>query len=344
MNRRARISRAPVRDGGGSGASGDLPCRRTCRRRRRRAALIAARGRQGRGLDGRGRRTALSRHARPAGRTHCRARRDASWLWPPDPACPRDRSRTSDAGRRGACRRRSTTLALADGAGADDLVLVLMSGGASANWIAPAAGPVARREAGSDACAAALGASIGEINAVRKHLSRIKGGRLAARARPARLLTIAISDVPGDDPAVIGSGPTVPDPTTLADARAVVARYRLEVPRCRHARAHRPGNETPKPGDPVFATTSFSIAAPPMLCEPQRPCAPQATSASSSAPRSRAKRARSRRSTPARARTPGARAARGNAVGRRTDRDDSRQGTRGAAARTRNTRSRLPSS
>ena len=68
------------------------------------------------------------------------------------------------------------------------------------------------------------------MNVVRKHLSRIKGGRLAERAHPARLIAVAISDVPGDDPSVIGSGPTVPDPTTLADARAVVARYRLALP------------------------------------------------------------------------------------------------------------------
>ena len=73
------------------------------------------------------------------------------------------------------------------------------------------------------------GAAIGEMNAVRKHLSRIKGGRLAKRAHPAKVVTLAISDVPGDDPAVIGSGPTVPDPTTLADAREIVRRYRLEI-------------------------------------------------------------------------------------------------------------------
>ena len=122
------------------------------------------------------------------------------------------------------------TLALADSAGRDDLVLVLVSGGASANWIAPAAGlSLAEKQAVTRALLAS-GASIVEINTVRKHLSRIKGGRLAQRASPAPLVAIGISDVPGDDPAVIGSGPTVPDPSTLADARAIVARYRLEVP------------------------------------------------------------------------------------------------------------------
>src|SRR5207253_4110249 len=106
----------------------------------------------------------------------------------------------------------------------------------------------------------ACGASIGEINAVRKHLSRIKGGRLAARARPARLITLAISDVPGDDPAVIGSGPTMPDPTTLADARAVVARSRLALPPTVPRALANPANESPKPGDDAFAATSFALA------------------------------------------------------------------------------------
>jgi len=98
-------------------------------------------------------------------------------------------------------------------------------------------------------------AHIGEINMVRKHLSRIKGGRLALRAQPARVVTLAISDVPGDDPAVIGSGPTVPDPSTLADARDVVARYRLELPEAVTRALADSGNETPKPGDKLFAKT-----------------------------------------------------------------------------------------
>ena len=106
-------------------------------------------------------------------------------------------------------------LAIADGAGADDLVLVLLSGGASANLIAPAPGiSLADKQAATRAILRS-GANIGELNCVRKHLSRIKGGRLAKRALPAKVITLAISDVPGDDPAVIGSGPTVADPTTL---------------------------------------------------------------------------------------------------------------------------------
>jgi glycerate 2-kinase len=152
------------------------------------------------------------------------------------------------------------TLALADAAGPDDLVLVLMSGGASANWIAPAAGLSLTEKQALTRALIASGASIAEMNAVRKHLSRIKGGRLAARAQPARLVTIAISDVPGDDPAVIGSGPTAPDPTTLADARATAARHHLAVSDAVARALADPGNETPKPGDPVFAGTTFALA------------------------------------------------------------------------------------
>ena len=103
------------------------------------------------------------------------------------------------------------------------------------------------------------GANIGEINTVRKHLSRIKGGRLAERAMPARVVTLAISDVPGDDPAVIGSGPTVPDPTTLADARALAARYHLELPALVHRALENPENESPKPGNPAFADCEYKL-------------------------------------------------------------------------------------
>jgi glycerate 2-kinase len=155
------------------------------------------------------------------------------------------------------------TLALADAAGPDDLVLVLISGGASANWVAPAVGLSLDEKRDTTRALLACGAPISEINTVRKHLSRIKGGRLAERAQPAPLLAIGISDVPGDDPAVIGSGPTVPDPTTLADARAIVARHRLDLsPGVIRALAD-PANETPKPGQALFATTSFALAARP---------------------------------------------------------------------------------
>jgi glycerate 2-kinase len=152
------------------------------------------------------------------------------------------------------------TLAMADAAGADDLVLALISGGASANWIAPADGlSLAEKQAVTRALLAS-GASIGEINAVRKHLSRIKGGRLARHAYPARVVSVGISDVPGDDPAVIGSGPTVPDRTTLADARTIVARYGLDLPPLVTQALANPANETPKPRDTIFAATSFALA------------------------------------------------------------------------------------
>jgi hydroxypyruvate reductase len=98
---------------------------------------------------------------------------------------------------------------------------------------------------------------------VRKHLSRIKGGRLAHHAFPAPLLTIAISDVPKDDPAVIGSGPTVPDPSTLAQARAIVAKYRLDVPQSVTRALADPANESPKPGDAAFASSRYVLAARP---------------------------------------------------------------------------------
>ncbi len=154
-------------------------------------------------------------------------------------------------------------LALADQAGADDLVLVLLSGGASANWIAPAAGlSLAEKQAVTRALLRS-GAHIGEINTVRKHLSRIKGGRLARRARPAKIVTLAISDVPGDDPAVIGSGPTVPDPTTLAEARAIVGKYGLVLPEAVTRALDDPKNESPKPGEAVFAGAGYKIVARP---------------------------------------------------------------------------------
>jgi glycerate 2-kinase len=152
---------------------------------------------------------------------------------------------------------------LADAAGADDLVLVLLSGGASANLIAPAAGITLEEKQATTRALLRSGANIGEINCVRKHLSRIKGGRLAAHAYPAKIVTLAISDVPGDDPAVIGSGPTVPDPTTLDDARAIVGKYRLELPATVKQALADAKNETPKPGDKIFAGSTYRIIARP---------------------------------------------------------------------------------
>jgi glycerate 2-kinase len=137
-------------------------------------------------------------------------------------------------------------LGLVAGLGPDDLVVALMSGGGSAVLSRPAP-PVTLDE--FRALTSALlksGANIVEMNAVRKHLSTIAGGRLAAAAAPARVLTLAISDVPGDDPSTIGSGPTVPDPTTLADARAVLAKYGIVPGAAIAARLDDPAAETPK--------------------------------------------------------------------------------------------------
>src|SRR6185436_8563115 len=156
----------------------------------------------------------------------------------------------------------ASALEHAKGARQNDLVLVLMSGGASANWIAPAGITFAEKQAVTRALLRS-GAHIGEINTVRKHLSRIKGGRLARAAYPARVVTLAISDVPGDDPAVIGSGPTVPDPSTLADARAIVARHRLDVPAAVTRALNDPANESPKPGDAAFANGDYHLIARP---------------------------------------------------------------------------------
>lgn len=154
-------------------------------------------------------------------------------------------------------------LALADAVDANDLALVLLSGGASANWIAPAPGLALEEKQAVTRALLKSGANIGEMNAVRKHLSRIKGGRLAKRAYPAKVVTLAISDVPGDDPAVIGSGPTVPDPTTLAGAREIVRRYCLELPDAVARALDNPANETPKPGDNVFGVSDYRIVARP---------------------------------------------------------------------------------
>ena len=130
-------------------------------------------------------------------------------------------------------------LAAVEGLSADDLVIALMSGGASALLELPAPGLTLADAGRVNRALLASGAAIGEMNAVRKHLSGIKGGRLAAAARPARVVTLAISDVPGDDPAVIGSGPTVPDASTWAEVRAIAAHYGLALPLT-------DGPETPK--------------------------------------------------------------------------------------------------
>ncbi|HEX3348541.1 MAG TPA: glycerate kinase [Acetobacteraceae bacterium] len=145
-------------------------------------------------------------------------------------------------------------LAAVRGLGPDDLVIALMSGGASALMALPAEGLTLADKQAVNRALLASGANISEMNCVRKHLSAIKGGRLAAAAAPARVVTLAISDVPGDDPAVIGSGPTVPDPTTFADARGLIAHYGIAVPPQVVARLTAEADETPKPGTLPHAT------------------------------------------------------------------------------------------
>jgi hydroxypyruvate reductase len=149
------------------------------------------------------------------------------------------------------------------GLSADDLVLCLISGGGSALLTLPAGGITLDELRALTHALLQSGATISEINCVRKHLSAITGGRLAAAAHPARIVTLAISDVPGDDPSAIASGPTVPDPTTLADARKILAKYRIEPALSIRARLAAPEAETPKPGDPRLAGAEFRLIASP---------------------------------------------------------------------------------
>lgn len=155
-------------------------------------------------------------------------------------------------------------LELAASAGADDLVLCLLSGGASALWAAPVDGVTFDMKQALTRDLLRSGARISEINCVRKHLSRIKGGRLAAAANGKELLTLAISDVPHDSPDAIGSGPTVADPTTLADARAILALYRITPPAEIAAALQDPANETPLPGSDALSRSRYQLAARPM--------------------------------------------------------------------------------
>jgi hydroxypyruvate reductase len=164
-----------------------------------------------------------------------------------------------EAGLKGA----EESLQLAADAGADDLLLVLLSGGGSANWIAPVEGVSFAQKQQVTRALLRSGAPIGEVNTVRKHLSRIKGGRLARAGQRAEIVTLAISDVPHDDPSAIASGPTVPDPTTLADARALVAKYGLAVDDAIRRALDDPRNESCKPGDAAFARAQFELIARP---------------------------------------------------------------------------------
>jgi glycerate 2-kinase len=155
-------------------------------------------------------------------------------------------------------------LEMVRGLSPDDMVLCLMSGGASSLLALPAPGIDLAAKQAINRALLRSGAAIGDMNAVRKHLSAIKGGRLAEAAFPAQVVTLMISDVPGDDPSVIGSGPTVPDTSTLAQACAVLERYQIVVPPSVAARLRDPAAETPKPDHPAFAQMRATLVATPM--------------------------------------------------------------------------------
>ena len=154
-------------------------------------------------------------------------------------------------------------LQLVHGLTADDLVLCLISGGGSALLTLPAEGLSLEDKQGINRALLDSGANIGEMNCVRKHLSRIKGGRLAAACAPAQVVTLTISDVPGDDPSIIASGPTVPDATSCADAVAILQRYGIAVPGAIMSLLEQGALETPKPGDPLFAGHQVHLIATP---------------------------------------------------------------------------------
>ncbi len=154
-------------------------------------------------------------------------------------------------------------LALTKGLTADDLVLCLISGGGSALLTLPAEGLSLEDKQAINRQLLASGANIAEMNGVRKHLSRIKGGRLAAACAPARVVTLTISDVPGDDPSIIASGPTVADASTCADALAVLKRYAINLPPTAQQALESGAWETPKPGSSVFEGHALHMIATP---------------------------------------------------------------------------------
>jgi glycerate 2-kinase len=156
-------------------------------------------------------------------------------------------------------------LQMVQGLSEDDLVIALISGGGSSLLALPAQGLTLEDKQAVNRALLRSGAPIDAMNCVRKHLSAIKGGRLAAAAHPARVVSLLISDVPGDDPAAIASGPTVPDPTSFADARAILARYGIKEPGAVLRHLEEAAEETPKPGDPRLARAETV-----MLATPQR--------------------------------------------------------------------------
>jgi len=147
----------------------------------------------------------------------------------------------------------------------NDLVICLISGGGSALLTVPAGDMTLADKQAVNKALLASGATIDEMNCIRKHLSKIKGGQLAAACAPARVISILISDVPGDDPQVIASGPTVPDESTFAEALRLVRHYDMDLPASAMAILEAGAEETPKPGDPIFENTEIRMAAAPRL-------------------------------------------------------------------------------
>jgi glycerate 2-kinase len=147
----------------------------------------------------------------------------------------------------------------------DDLVICLISGGGSSLLALPAEGLTLQDKQAINRALLKSGANITEMNCVRKHLSAIKGGRLAAACAPAQVLTLTISDVPGDDPSVIASGPTIADATTFDDALAILDKYGIKEPQVALEHLRRAQDETPKPGDPRLARTRSVVVAAPQL-------------------------------------------------------------------------------
>ena len=152
-------------------------------------------------------------------------------------------------------------MALVAGLTADDVVLCLMSGGGSALLALPAPGITMEDKQAVTRALLASGAPIGEINRVRRHLSAIKGGRLALACHPARVVTLVVSDVPGDDPAVVASGPTVPDGSRAGDALAILDKYAIAVPPAVRKLLCDPERSAPMPGDPRLARNTVSVIA-----------------------------------------------------------------------------------
>ena len=159
-----------------------------------------------------------------------------------------------------------TMLELARDAGPDDLVICLMSGGGSALLSYPAKGISLEDAQNVTTELMRSGATIQDLNTIRKHFSQVKAGRLAVAAAPARLVTLAISDVAGDDPTVIASGPTVADPTSMSDVRHIISRFNISLPERMQILLDSDACETPKPGDPVFDNTEYRIIARPAAC------------------------------------------------------------------------------